>query len=142
MLLGNGQSGIFFECKTRSLHEPLEQILSSSFTRLTFVYPDGPISGQHFVENTGMNDPSEAHQNAGDGEQEQDWRAWAYGDPEKSCVGFDRSLHHIFEILNHESPFIGVIGFPVGAALAAMFAALLEGRHVRGLDLTVTPSTE
>ncbi|KAJ5900193.1 serine hydrolase FSH [Penicillium subrubescens] len=141
MIHGNGQSGLFFKSKTRFLHGPLEEVFSSSFTRLTFVYPDGPTSGQDFLENTGMNDPSEAQQNDCEEEQGQDWRLWAYGDPDGRSVGFERSLRHIVDVLHREGPFIGVIGFSVGAALASMIAALLEDKRVDGLDLMVIPST-
>jgi hypothetical protein len=75
-----------------------------------FFFPDGPLS---------------AYENSGDA------RTWGTGDFEhKEIAGLDRTIYSIMDLLNEHGPFIGVIGFSTGAAIAAIITSLLE-RHDR-----------
>lgn len=52
--------------------------------------------------------------------------------------GIEESIQSIKHILEHEGPFVGIIGFSSGAALAAIVASLLEGNNtMQGLNFKV-----
>jgi pimeloyl-ACP methyl ester carboxylesterase len=71
-----------------------------------------------------------------------DLRTWAYGDHgSENIVGFDESIRYVLELLNEHGPFIGIIGFSMGAALAAITASLLEpDRRVKNSHFKVSVS--
>ncbi|KAJ5637974.1 hypothetical protein N7490_007853 [Penicillium lividum] len=56
--------------------------------------------------------------------------AWGYGDRKLDRVaGLEQSLRYLFEILEKNGPFIGVVGFSMGGAMAAVLASFLEKRE-------------
>jgi hypothetical protein len=62
------------------------------------------------------------------GESNTTW-AWGYGDYQSDRIlGLGQSVQYIASILETHGPFIGVMGFSTGAALAAITASLLESR--------------
>lgn len=56
-------------------------------------------------------------------------RVWGYGDRQVDQIkGLDQSISYVLDILETNGPFIGVVGFSTGAALAAIITSLLEKR--------------
>ncbi|CAI7629381.1 unnamed protein product [Penicillium glandicola] len=119
MLHGHGQSGQFFQCKTRFMRQYMEQTvlrtLQQDHTRqissIEFYYP----SGQMRADPDSWND---------------DARAWGHGDPKTGHIqGLEKSIEYISDILERHGPFIGIMGFSTGASLAAVVTSLLETRR-------------
>lgn len=53
--------------------------------------------------------------------------AWGFGDFKHSLIkGLDISILKILDILDLYGPFSGVMGFLIGAAVAAIIASILE----------------
>ncbi|KAB8259717.1 serine hydrolase FSH [Aspergillus pseudonomiae] len=121
MLHGHGQSGEFFRYKTRFLSKPIEETLSQiPFDELTGLAPAG-------VELVYLNGPLAADCNP-DGHR----RQWGCGDFDNGEIrGLDRSIQLVLEEIEKNGPFIGVIGFSTGAALAVIIASLLEEPRCR-----------
>ncbi|KAJ6017447.1 hypothetical protein N7451_000826 [Penicillium sp. IBT 35674x] len=130
MLHGHGQSGQFFEGKTRFLQPHLrDMILKASQSDNTCIsdsvesyYPSGVL-------------PGNPDQPEGD-----NTRVWGYGDRQVDRLkGLDQSISYVMDILETEGPFIGVVGFSTGAALAAIITSLLEKRKsVCGFNFDTT----
>lgn len=122
MLLGHGQSGHFFRCKTRFLQGTVEQAVRGALQKATtqvnagvieFYYPSGLLPAN-------PDNPL--------GESNSTW-AWGYGDYQSDRIlGLGQSVQYIASILESHGPFIGVMGFSTGAALAAITASLLESK--------------
>lgn len=120
MLLGHGQSGHFFRCKTRFLQSTVEHAVRGALQQDTthrnagvieFYYPSGLLPAN-------PDNPL--------GESNSTW-AWGYGDYQSDRIfGLGQSVQYIASILESHGPFIGVMGFSTGAALAAITASLLE----------------
>lgn len=121
-LSGHGQSGWSFYHKTAFLHDPterpgaLEPGTRAQHTHLSMraelVYMDGPFAADY----------------ASDGHV----RMWGQGDFERGQVtGLDRSIQAVARVLEETGPFVGVMGFSTGAAVATIVAALLERRERR-----------
>jgi surfactin synthase thioesterase subunit len=64
-----------------------------------------------------------------DEDDNKDQKTWGHGEPEHDKVrGLEQSIKHIFNTLDQNGPFSGIIGFSSGAAMAAIVASLLEKR--------------
>lgn len=62
-----------------------------------------------------------------DREEANDQWVWGYGDPHDGEIKMiERSIAHILHTLVDEGPFVGIVGFSSGAAMAAIIASLLE----------------
>ncbi|CAG8020326.1 unnamed protein product [Penicillium salamii] len=127
MLHGHGQSDESFECKTRFLQKTLEELFhatrakgSASSRDVRFRYLSGPFPANPDRPQDGC-------------------RAWGYGDYKSERIkGIEESIRSIMHILEHEGPFVGIIGFSSGAALAAIVASLLEGNNkIQGLNFKI-----
>lgn len=60
-----------------------------------------------------------------------DTYTWGTGDFEcQEIAGLDQTIQSIIDILDEHGPFIGIIGFSTGAAIAAIVTSLLE-KHDR-----------
>ncbi|PLB43285.1 hypothetical protein P170DRAFT_431242 [Aspergillus steynii IBT 23096] len=108
----HGQSGQKFYYKTRIFHAAIQkEILSLTNNPVEFVYLDAPICqipGDH------------------------DTRIWAYGSYEEAEMrGLNDSIQLVMSVLKNKGPFLGIMGFSAGAALAVIIASLLESpdRH-------------
>ena len=52
---------------------------------------------------------------------------WGYGDPDDGEIKkLALSVKHILKTLDRDGPFVGIIGFSSGAAMAAIITSLLE----------------
>jgi hypothetical protein len=120
-LLGHGQSGQFFQCKTRFMRQYMEQTVLKALQRdctrqissIEFYYPSGQLPA----------DPESP-------DKDDDRRAWGYGDPETEHIeGLEESVQYVSDILERHGPFIGIMGFSTGACLAAIVTSLLEKRR-------------
>ncbi|KAE8334814.1 hypothetical protein BDV24DRAFT_156551 [Aspergillus arachidicola] len=112
MLHGHGQSGRFFYYKTTPLVESIKQNTihcgqSEDSGDIELYYPNGTLQA------------SEA--------QDADVWAWGYGDYEEGCIfGLEMSIKKVMDILDKHGPFVGIVGFSTGAAIAAIVASLME----------------
>ncbi|KAL2847261.1 serine hydrolase-domain-containing protein [Aspergillus pseudoustus] len=112
MLHGHGQSGWFFYHKTKFLIKTLQMMASERNKKgfangIELFYPNGPLQASQNL------DP--------------DVWAWGRGDVEGGLIdGLSETLKKIMDILHTYGPFVGVIGFSTGAAIAAITASLLE----------------
>lgn len=68
-------------------------------------------------------------------------RVWGYGEPSVDRLrGLEKNVDHILRFLDQNGPFIGIMGFSAGAAIAAAVASLLEKRKSIGsLPFNVSP---
>jgi hypothetical protein len=111
-ITGHGQSGWFFYHKTKFLIKTLQMMASERNKKrlangIELFYPNGPLQASQNV------DP--------------DVWAWGRGDFEGGLIdGLNETLKKIMDILHTYGPFVGVIGFSTGAAIAAITASLLE----------------
>ncbi|KAL4806391.1 serine hydrolase-domain-containing protein [Aspergillus unguis] len=126
MLHGNGQSGDFFRCKTRFLHAPILQAFEAaantgcepSFSGIQFDYPDGPIPTPPPDTTLYPEEPTTFN--------------WGYGDLSSgggAILGAEKALDAILHELSTNGPYVGIIGFSAGAALAVVTASVLENKH-------------
>lgn len=129
---GNGQSGETFRIKTQSLRRSLSQMISGQLrfspdekpNDIEFVYVDAPVTAAEIYFNSLPYDStSEASSTMypDDGS-----RVWAYGDPYEDIHGVDYSVQYVLNVMNKQGPFDGVVGFSVGAAIAALVTRLFE----------------
>ncbi|KAJ5181591.1 hypothetical protein N7449_011738 [Penicillium cf. viridicatum] len=66
------------------------------------------------------------------GESNYRW-AWGHGENSDYRVrGLEQSVDYIFRYLDKHTPFLGIMGFSMGAAMSAIIASLLEKRHSIG----------
>ncbi|KAJ5659726.1 hypothetical protein N7507_006177 [Penicillium longicatenatum] len=130
MLHGHGQSGQFFESKTRFLQPYLKDaILKASQS-----------------DNTCTSDSVELYYASGvlpgnpDQWESDDTRVWGYGDPKKGRIQcLEQSISYLLDILEKYGPFMGVVGFSSGASLAAVVTSILEKRKsVGGFNFDIT----
>ncbi|CAG8012882.1 unnamed protein product [Penicillium salamii] len=146
MLHGNWQSASTFEIKTRFLQEPLREAILKTLSAnnepyapssIEFVYPNAilpprvPNTHDPFVLEAQESDIEfTQHTESLDEESKISQWTWAYDNQGKGDIrGFKESIQYVLEILHEQGPFIGVIGFSMGAALAALIASLLEPRR-------------
>jgi hypothetical protein len=55
--------------------------------------------------------------------------AWGYGNIDEDRIqGLEKSIQNIFQYMDKNGPFIGVMGFSTGATIAAIITSLLEKR--------------
>ncbi|KAJ5751542.1 uncharacterized protein N7511_008507, partial [Penicillium nucicola] len=55
---------------------------------------------------------------------------WGYGNPSDGEIKkIDLSIEHILDTLDRDGPFVGIVGFSSGAAMAAIITSLLEKRR-------------
>jgi predicted esterase len=86
----------------------------SNSEAVDFFYPSAPLPAN-------PDDPSKETSNL---------RAWGHGDPEQDQInGLENSLQFISKILEENGPFIGIVGFSTGAAVAALISSLLEKKE-------------
>lgn len=132
---GQSQSGGFFEHKTRFLQDPLRHLLQD----LSHVKGSSPVHDVQFYYPTGLLPANPDSFQAGGND---DYWAWAYGDYKSGTpIKLKESINYIGHLLEHHGPFVGIIGFSLGAAIAAMVSSLLEGINtLEGVDLKVSPS--
>ncbi|KAJ5154938.1 Serine hydrolase FSH [Penicillium coprophilum] len=123
MLHGNGQSGQMLQCKTEFLMPQVRDTVIKALQqdpttppieKVEFHYPSSKLPtklDQHPEEINLM------------------W-TWAHGSTTDDLVlGLDKSVHDILRYLDENGPFLGIMGFSMGAAMAAVVASLLEKRH-------------
>lgn len=122
-IVGHGQSGPFFFHKTRFMQNVLGQTVlsclqeSSKYPKpdaVEFFYPSAPL----------LANPDNSSQEASN------LRAWGHGDPEEDQIdGLEDSLRLVSHIMEENGPFVGIVAFSSGAAIAASVAALLERKE-------------
>lgn len=128
---GLGESAGTIEAKTRFLN----RLLQTAFPR----YPNDGFNasypgGVELVYTTAPNPLRPATKTSSqneifdpDGEYSPDAWTWGSGNfstdivPEYKC-----SVHHVLELMKKEGPFVGVLGFSVGACMAATVVSLAE----------------
>jgi predicted esterase len=65
-------------------------------------------------------------------------RVWGYGEEKDQIRGLAQSLEYIQDTLERKGPFIGIVGFSSGAAMAALVTSILEkGEPICGLSRKV-----
>lgn len=122
---GFGQSGQFFQWKTKKLVRHLESNISS-FTStedpldFEFFYPDAPVDLREGLSKPEYGTPT-------NDEIQTDMRAWWRILDDCKYTELASSIAHLTSLSQEYGPFDGVIGFSQGAAMALMFAALCEG---------------
>lgn len=121
MLHGYTQSGPLFHAKSRALTKHIQKAFP--LHEVTTSYPTGPLRLR----------PSEipGHEPSDQPDEEIEaygwWRRSNTANP-PLYTGIEDGFAAVARTLKDEGPFDGVIGFSQGAAMAAMVAALLEGR--------------
>ena len=107
----------------QSVLKALQQDHARQISNIEFFYPLGQLRA----------DPENWH-------KDDDKRAWGDGDPETGHIkGLEESIQHVSEILERHGPFIGIIGFSSGAAVAAIVKSLLEKKGpICNFNLTVS----
>ncbi|KAF3397742.1 hypothetical protein F1880_006190 [Penicillium rolfsii] len=61
-----------------------------------------------------------------DEEDKDHQRVWGYGEPDDKIRELKSSIGHILDFLFEKGPFIGIVGFSSGAAMAAIITSFLE----------------
>lgn len=61
-----------------------------------------------------------------DEEDKDHQRVWGYGEPDDKIRGLETSIGRILDVLYKKGPFIGIVGFSSGAAMAAIITSILE----------------
>ncbi|OQE38521.1 hypothetical protein PENCOP_c008G04901 [Penicillium coprophilum] len=123
MLHGNGQSGQMLQCKTEFLMPQVRDTVIKALQqdpgtppieKVEFHYPSSKLPtklDQHPEEINHM------------------W-TWARGsNTDEPALGIEKSVNDIFRYLDENGPFLGIMGFSMGATTAAIVASLLEKRH-------------
>lgn len=132
MLHGYTQSGPLFQAKTGALRKTLQKAFPHG---CELVYPTAPIrltpADESFLAGNGTGRDAAGEHEAEGGADHQEIDAWAWwrrkGDGEPyTYEGIDVGLGAIAQVLKHQGPFDGVVGFSQGGACAAMLASLLE----------------
>ncbi|EPS26842.1 hypothetical protein PDE_01781 [Penicillium oxalicum 114-2] len=96
------------------LDQRSEKTSSSELRNVQFVYPSGilPANPDHSFD-----------------EEPGSMRSWGYGDPRyDQIVGIERAVHHVLAVMETQGPFVGIVGFSSGSAVAAIVTSLLEKR--------------
>ncbi|KZN84202.1 Dihydrofolate reductase [Penicillium chrysogenum] len=126
MLHGHAQSGHTLQCKTEYLKPRVTDTIlnalqqdpsSGSADVVEFHYPSGRW-------------PAKRDQLPGESNH-----LWAWGqadNPDDYACGLERSVNDTFRYIERNGPFLGIIGFSMGAAMGAIIASLLEKRHSIG----------
>ncbi|KGO50393.1 Serine hydrolase FSH [Penicillium expansum] len=126
MLHGHAQSGRTLQCKTEFLKPQVKDTILNAVQQypnaepvdmVEFHYPSGRLPAK-------VDQPPE--------ESNYRW-VWGYGDSMSDRIrGFEQSVDEIFRYMEKNGPFLGLMGFSMGAATGAMIASLLEKRHSIG----------
>jgi predicted esterase len=124
MLHGYTQSGTLFHAKSRALIKHIQKAFP--LHEVAAIYPTGPLRLRP-SEIPGYEPSSESQPDTDEIEAYGWWRRSSIVDP-PLYTGIEDGFATVAETLKKEGPFDGVIGFSQGAAMAAMVAALLEGR--------------
>lgn len=106
LILGHGQSIEVFKLKTRRVQQAFctfSQGMDFEFEFLSGTFPAYP------------DDEDKDHQ-----------RVWGYGEPDDKIRGLETSIGRILDVLYEKGPFIGMVGFSSGAAMAAIITSILE----------------
>lgn len=123
---GHAQSGHTLQCKTEYLKPRVTDTIlnalqqdpsSGSADVVEFHYPSGRW-------------PAKRDQLPGESNH-----LWAWGqadNPDDYACGLERSVNDTFRYIERNGPFLGIIGFSMGAAMGAIIASLLEKRHSIG----------
>ncbi|KAJ5628160.1 hypothetical protein N7490_010388 [Penicillium lividum] len=123
LLHGYGQSGQFISCKSHFLQAPLTQAIQNA---LRHNPAQGEVNTVNLYSPTGMFPANPDHPRD---EINIAW-AWGHGDPEtEQLSGYGETIRHLLTVLERYGPFIGIIGFSTGAALAAVLSSMLEKRE-------------
>lgn len=104
--LGHGQSIEVFKPKTRYVQQAFRNFsdaMEFEFEFLSGTFPAYP------------DNMDKDHQ-----------RVWGYGEPDDKIRGLETSIGCILDTLNQKGPFIGIVGFSSGAAMAAIITSILE----------------
>ncbi|GAO47859.1 FSH1-domain-containing protein [Saitoella complicata NRRL Y-17804] len=120
-LHGYTQSGATLHKKTSALRTTLRKSLA-----LTFSFPTAPHRVQPFTENADDRESSAATLQADLGDEEGHWAWWTHDEEAKTYKGLDQGMDFLAKVLEEEGPFVGVMGFSQGAAMAAMLSSALE----------------
>ncbi|KAK9448144.1 serine hydrolase FSH [Limtongia smithiae] len=110
-LHGFTQSGTLFYKKTSALRKVLSK--NGGHTAL---YPTAPIK----LSVPDSADPEERATLQGQGIDDDSYAWWTKDDDRLEYEGIDKTWEFLTEYIRTEGPFVGVIGFSQGAALAAM----------------------
>ncbi|KAL4862442.1 hypothetical protein BDV12DRAFT_190426 [Aspergillus spectabilis] len=112
MLHGHGQSGRIFYHKTRKIIKCLQRMAAERDRKcypggIELFYPNGPLQASNNLE--------------------ADVWVWGNGDFQRDLIkGIDEAIDKVLGILKKHGPFVGIIGFSTGAAIAAIITSLLE----------------
>ncbi|KAJ5915555.1 hypothetical protein N7466_011488 [Penicillium verhagenii] len=130
---GHGQSGQFISCKTQFLQEPLTKAIQESLH-------NNPAQQQvdtiNFYHPTALFPANPDHPHP---ETNTSW-AWACGGPEKDqASGYVETIRYLLGVVEEYGPFIGIVGFSTGAAIAAAITSILEKREsLDGVPFEIT----
>ena len=140
MLHGYTQSGPLFHAKTRFLETSLKKIFPAAHpsnpqypSGVELIYPTAPHRLRIADLPSALPGPSlpgARHQGHSEEEEEDNSDAWAWSRKDEQTgeyVGLEASFDYLAEVLKTQGPFVGIIGFSQGAAIAAMLTSLLEG---------------
>ncbi|KAJ6125915.1 hypothetical protein N7471_010408 [Penicillium samsonianum] len=112
MLHGHGQSAQIFEPKTRYIRKAFHTFAGDRDITFEFQYLSGILPAYP------------------DMDEDNDRWVWGYGDPSDGEIKrIDLSIKHILDTLDRDGPFVGIVGFSSGAAMAAIITSLLEKRR-------------
>jgi hypothetical protein len=136
---GNCQSGDFFQIKTKEIRERFHEALCSSLSNrqdpsfpggVEFVYPDAPFT---IPDNRPVDDVEKNYsfdsliRGSYNDHNYSESHIWGYGDiHEVNFLGPESSIPFLRDVIRSDGPFIGVIGFSLGACLAIILTTLLE----------------
>lgn len=106
LILGHGQFIEEFKPKTRYVQQAFRTLFEGmdlEFEFLSGTFPAYP-----------------------DEEDKDHQRVWGYGEPDDKIRGLETSIWRILDFLYEKGPFIGIVGFSSGAAMAAIITSILE----------------
>lgn len=111
--LGHDQSEQIFKPKARYIEAAFHSFAQENEVVFEFKYLSGIL-------------PARPDQTDGP----EKW-VWGYGDPsDGEITNIELSTKHILATLDHKGPFVGIVGFSSGAAMAAIIASHLEKKSM------------
>ncbi|KAK9468357.1 serine hydrolase FSH [Lipomyces arxii] len=115
-LHGYTQSGTLFSKKSAALRKALIKLGFSAH------YPTAPIK----LSVPDSADPEERAEIQGQGIDEDSFGWWVLDNEKQDYVGLDKTFAYLADYVRTEGPFVGVVGFSQGAALAGMLCSQLS----------------
>ncbi|KAJ5882776.1 uncharacterized protein N7473_011210 [Penicillium subrubescens] len=113
MLHGHDQSEQIFKPKARYIEAAFHSFAQENEVVFEFKYLSGILPARP--------DQPDGHEK---------W-VWGYGDPsDGEITNIELSTQHILATLHQKGPFVGIVGFSSGAAMAAIIASHLEKRSM------------